>query len=63
MQSTLASILVICFTCGMDNYVIGVSVVDLGFHEEGFVRSGALAHLRNFLQTTPPFLPKTTLFT
>ena len=29
------------------------AVVDLGFHEGGFMRSGALARPRTFLQTTP----------
>ena len=29
------------------------AVADLGFHEGGFVRSGALVRPRNFLQTTP----------
>ena len=29
------------------------SVADLGFNEGGFVRSGALARPRKFLQTTP----------
>ena len=28
-------------------------VADLGFHEGGFVRSGALARPRKFLKTTP----------
>ena len=33
---------------------IGVgTVADLEFHEGGFVRSGALARPRKFLQTTP----------
>ena len=31
----------------------GFSVADLGFHEGGFVRSGALERPRKFLQTTP----------
>ena len=31
------------------------AVVDLGFHEGVFVRSGALAHPRKILQTTPTF--------
>ena len=30
-----------------------VTVADLGFHEGGFVRSGALARPRKFLKTTP----------
>ena len=30
-----------------------LSVADLGFHEGGFVRSGALARPRKILQTTP----------
>jgi len=29
------------------------SVADLGFNEGGFVRSGALARQRKFLQTAP----------
>ena len=29
------------------------AVADLGFHEGGFVRSGALARPRKILQTTP----------
>ena len=31
----------------------GATVADLGFHEGGFVRSGALARPRKFLETTP----------
>ena len=29
------------------------TVADLGFHEGGFIRLGALAHPRKFLKTTP----------
>ena len=36
---------------------------DLGFHEGGFIRLGALARTRKFLQTTPTFGQKPRSFT
>ena len=38
---------------GLVSNAAHITVADLGFHEGGFVRSGALARLQNFLQTTP----------
>ena len=39
------------------------TVADLGFHEGGFVRLGALARQRKFLQTTPTSEKKPRPFT
>ena len=51
---------------GLSTYIVVQtyhSVVDLGFHEGGFIRSGALVCPQKFLQTTPTFDQKPRPFT